>query len=49
MFDGLPSDYSVAVKTPDPVTVRIVPSDALLFILGGMLVIAAAWVKNKIK
>lgn len=47
MFDGLPSDYSVAVKTPDPVTVKIVPSDGLLFIMGGLLVIAAAWVKNK--
>ena len=49
MFDGLPSDYSVAVKTPDPIVVKIVPSDGLLFIMGGVLVIAAAWVKNKMK
>lgn len=47
MFDGLPSDYSVAVKTPDPVIVKIVPSDGMLLIMGGLLVIAAAWVKNK--
>ncbi|WP_394131642.1 hypothetical protein [Shewanella maritima] len=49
MFDGLPSDYSVAVKTPDPVTVKVVPSDGLLLIMSAALIVAAAWVKNKIR
>lgn len=47
MFDNLPSDYSVAVKTPDPVVVKIVPSDGLLFILATSLIVAAAWVTRK--
>ena len=47
MFDNLPSDYSVAVKTLEPVVVKIVPSDGLLFILGTSLIVAAAWVTKK--
>ncbi len=43
MFDNLPSDYSAAVKTPDPVVVKIVPSDGLLFIVATSLIVAAAW------
>ena len=47
MFDNLPSDYSVAVKTPNPVVVKIVPSDGLLFILATSLIVAAAWESRK--
>ncbi|NSM24494.1 hypothetical protein HT094_09125 [Shewanella sp. ZOR0012] len=47
MFSGLPSDFSVAVRTPDPVIVKIQPSDSLIAIFAGVLIIAAAWVKRK--
>lgn len=47
MFSGLPNDFSVAVRTPDPVIVKIQPSDSLIAIFAGVLIIAAAWVKRK--
>lgn len=47
MFSGLPSDYSVAVKTPDPVVVRIEPSEGLIVIFAAIVVVAAAWVKHR--
>lgn len=47
MFDNLQSDSSVAVKTPDPIVVKIFPSDGLLFILATSLIVAAAWVTKK--
>ena len=47
MLDTLPTTYSVAVKTPDPVVIKIVPSDATIAILAGLLFIGAMWVKRK--
>ncbi|MCL1072987.1 hypothetical protein [Shewanella dokdonensis] len=47
MFNNLPTDYSVAVKTPDPIVVKIEPSEALIAIFAGILIVAAAWVKRR--
>ncbi|NKF52797.1 hypothetical protein G3R49_19760 [Shewanella sp. WXL01] len=46
-FDGLPSDYTVAVKTPDPVVVKIQPSSELIAIFAAVVIVAAAWVKRR--
>lgn len=47
MFSGLPSDFSVAVRTPDAVVVKIEPSQELVLIFAAVVIIAAAWVKRK--
>jgi hypothetical protein len=49
MFDKLPTDYSVAVKTPDPIVVKIQPSDALIAIMVAGLFVVAAGLKLKFK
>ncbi|MDR8523836.1 hypothetical protein [Shewanella fidelis] len=47
MFDNIPNDFSVDVRTPDPVVVKVQPSKELLFVLAGVVLVAAAWVKRK--
>lgn len=47
MFDSLPTDFSVAVKTPDPVVVKIEPSEKLILILAAVVIVFAAWVKRR--
>ncbi|MBI1676949.1 MULTISPECIES: hypothetical protein [unclassified Shewanella] len=47
MFSGLPSDFSVAVRTPDAVVVKIQPSQELILIFAAVVIVAAAWVKRR--
>ena len=47
MFDNMPNEFSVDVRTPDPVVVKLQPSKELLLIFGGIVLVAAAWVKRK--
>ncbi len=47
MFDGMPNEFSVDVRTPDPVVVSLQPSRELLILLGGIVLVAAAWVKRR--
>ncbi|MCW3173743.1 hypothetical protein [Shewanella subflava] len=47
MFSGLPSDYSVAIKTPDPIVLTIQPSNELIAIFAAVVIVGAAWVKRR--
>lgn len=47
MFDKLPTNYAVDVRTPDPVVVKLQPSNSLLLVLGAMVLVAAGWVKRR--
>ncbi|WP_368880646.1 hypothetical protein [Shewanella algae] len=47
MFNNLPTDFSIDVRTPDPVVVKLQPSTELIAILAGLVIVAAAWVKRR--
>lgn len=47
MFENLPTNFAVDVRTPDPVVVKLQPSSSLLFILGALVLVAAGWVKRR--
>ncbi|MCL1098053.1 hypothetical protein [Shewanella gelidii] len=47
MFDKLPTNYAVDLRTPDPVIVKIQPSKELLFVILAFAAVGAAWVKSR--
>jgi hypothetical protein len=47
MFKDLPSDYSFAVKTPEPIVIELKPSNELIAIFAAVIVVGAAWVKRR--
>ncbi|MBB1322113.1 hypothetical protein [Shewanella sp. SR43-8] len=47
MFNDLPTDFAVDVRTPDPVVVRLQPSNELIAVLAFLVVVLAAWVKRR--
>lgn len=47
MFDSLPSNYNLSVKTPDPIVVTIQPSNELIAVFAAVVIVAAAWVKRR--
>lgn len=47
MFQDIPTDFAVDLRTPDPVVVQIQPSTELIAIFAGLVIVAAAWVKRR--
>ncbi|WP_179024658.1 hypothetical protein [Shewanella sp. Scap07] len=47
MLGDLPTDFDIAVRTPDPMVVKLQPSNELIVVFVLVVIVAAAWVKNR--